>query len=384
MPYVALTLPNLPAGWELQLFGQFEAAFDSYDDRGPGPIDQDDFDVLQAFVKISAPLGSGALSFQAGRQEISFGTERLLGTRYGPNVPLSFDGGLVRWKDPLWDFHGFYLRPVQVAPDPLDNLSGTDQQLWGLYATRVLDGSLPFLSKAAADFYYLGYFDAAAVYNSGEGRELRHTIGSRFFGSQEVSAGVLDWNYEAFLQFGSFESERGRGSILAWSVGTETGYTLDTFAKPRLSLRANIISGNKSADSANLQTFNPLFPKGKYFGELTPVGPYNLINVLGAVGLTLTEQITVFVQGGPYWRYSAHDAVYGVGGNIVRASDSGPGDTSNARFIGTQLEFVAEWKPARELAFLVSYSQFVPGSFIRDTGPSETIHFFAVEAVFQF
>ena len=43
-----------------------------------------------------------------------------------------------------------------------------------------------------------------------------------------------------------------------------------------------------------------------------------------------------------------------------------------------------EWTPVREWAFLVSYSQFVPGSFIRDTGPSETIHFFAVEAVYQF
>ena len=41
----------------------------------------------------------------------------------------------------------------------------------------------------------------------------------------------------------------------------------------------------------------------------------------------------------PYWRYSANDAVYGLGGNIVRASDSDPGDSSNARFVGTQLEF---------------------------------------------
>ena len=105
--------------------------------------------------------------------------------------------------------------------------------------------------------------------------------------------------------------------------------------------------------------------KGKYFGELTPVGPYNLINWVGAVGLSLT-------------------AVYGVGGNIVRSSDSGPGNTTNARFVGTQLEFVAEWIPAREWAFLVSYSHSVPGSFIRDTGPSETIHFFAAGAVFQF
>jgi Alginate export len=85
-------------------------------------------------------------------------------------------------------------------------------------------------------------------------------------------------------------------------------------------------------------------------------------------------------QGGAYWRYSAHDAVYGLGGNIVRASDLDPGDTSSAHFI----EFVAEWIPAREWAFLVSYSHFVPGSFIRDTGPSETIHFFAAGAVFQF
>ena len=167
MPYAALTLPNLPAGWELQLFAQFEAAFSDYDERGPGPIDQDDFDVIQAFAKISVPLGTGALSFQGGRQEISFGTERLLGTRYGPNVPLSFDGGLVRWKDPFWDFHGFYLRPVQVTPDLLDNLSGADQQLWGLYLTRRLDGMLSFVSKAAVDLYYIGFFDAAATYKAG-------------------------------------------------------------------------------------------------------------------------------------------------------------------------------------------------------------------------
>jgi hypothetical protein len=56
VPYAALTLPNLPAGWELQLFAQVEAAFSNYDERGPGPIDQDDFDVIQAFAKISVPL----------------------------------------------------------------------------------------------------------------------------------------------------------------------------------------------------------------------------------------------------------------------------------------------------------------------------------------
>jgi hypothetical protein len=376
VPYVALTLPEFAYGMRLQIFGQLEVAFSSYDDRGPSPIDQDQLDVLQAFAKVSMPLGSGELSLQGGRQGISFGTERLLGTRYGPNIPLSFDGGLVRWNDSTWDARAFYLRPVEVDPDPLNNLSSQNQELWGVYVTRQLGDLWPSLSATAVDLYYLGYFDADAFYNSGAGQELRHTLGTRLFGSQAIGTGTLDWNYEGILQFGSF----GNGSILAWSAGTETGYTFDTLFRPRFALRGNFISGDSNPEDDNLQTFNPLFPKGKYFGELTPVGPYNLINVLGALSLKLNERVNLYVQGGPYWRYSTGDAVYGVGGNIVR----GNAERGGATFIGTQFEVVAEWNPLRELAFLVSYSQFTPGAFIRETGPAETIYFLAIEATVQF
>jgi hypothetical protein len=113
LPYVSLTLPKLPGGWEFQLFGQAEAAFSDYDARGPGPIDEDALDFLQAFARITISLGAGELTIQGRRQMISFGTERLLGTRYGPNLPLSFDGGFLHWKDSTWNVHGFYLRPCK-------------------------------------------------------------------------------------------------------------------------------------------------------------------------------------------------------------------------------------------------------------------------------
>jgi len=382
--YAALTVPDLPYDMRLRLFGQVEIANNDYDERGAGPIDQDGFDVLQAFAELTIPIGSGILTLQGGRQMISFGTERLLGTRYGPNLPLSFDGGVVKWQDDIWTVHGFYLRPVQISPDPLDNLSSSAQQLWGLYTTRKLKDWLTFLPESSMDLYYIGYADSAAAYNSGTGRELRHTFGTRIFGDQPMGSGTIDWNYEGILQFGTFDSQLGHGQILAWTVGTETGYTFPHASIPRLALRANIISGDQNAHDANLQTFNPLFPKGKYFGELTPVGPYNLINILGSFSFNLTSTVSLSVQGGPYWRYSAHDAVYGVGGNIARSSDTSPQDDSTARFIGTQLEFVAQWSPTRELAFLASYSQFQPGAFIKATGPSEPIYFFALEAVVQF
>lgn len=380
LPYVSFTVPDVADGIRLQLFGQVESAFSTGDARGPSPVDEEDFGLLQGFAQIAFAVGDGELSLQGGRQVISFGTERLLGSRYGTNILLSFDGGRVRWKNGQWDLRGFYLLPVQVDPEPFDDLSSSDQQLWGIYGTRILTDWMPSLKNASVDFYYLGYSDANASYNSGSGRELRHTWGTRLFGNQPMGKGFLDWNDEVIFQFGSFDNQLGDGNILAWSVGTETGYTFDMAMAPRVFVRANYVSGDENRNSANLQTFNPLFPKGKYFGELTPVGPYNLINLQGGLSLNLTDTITLSFQGGPYWRASTQDAVYGVGGNIVRPENG----ISNARFIGGQMEWVAEWKPRRELSFLVSYSQFIPGAFIDDTGPAKTTHFAALEAVFQF
>ncbi len=206
---------------------------------------------------------------------------------------------IIEWKDHTWDIHVFFLQPVQVAPDPLDNESSGNQQFWGVYSSRHFDNVLSTGIGTGLDAYYLGYYDNNAVYNSGSGTELRHTLGVRIYGDKIVGPGTVDWNYEGIVQFGRFDSNLGEGSIFAWSIGTETGYTFEAPWKPRASLRANFVSGDSDADSPNLQTFNPMFPKGKYFGELTPVGPYNLINILGAIGLRFTDSLTLTLQGGP-------------------------------------------------------------------------------------
>lgn len=57
------------------------------------------------------------------------------------------------------------------------------------------------------------------------------------------------------LQLGTFDSPRGSGEILAWSIGTETGYSIHAPLDPRLSVLANVISGDTSSRNANLQTY---------------------------------------------------------------------------------------------------------------------------------
>ena len=57
---------------------------------------------------------------------------------------------------------------------------------------------------------------------------------------------------------------------------------------------------------------------------------------------------------------------------------------SKARFIGTQVEVVLEYEYSRNLGFLVSYSQFRSGRYVKDTGPSKTVHFVGTELEFRF
>jgi hypothetical protein len=49
--------------------------------------------------------------------------------------------------------------------------------------------------------------------------------------------------------------------------------------QPAGSLTADVISGDADQNDEKLGTFNPLFPKGKYFGALSPIGPRNLIHL---------------------------------------------------------------------------------------------------------
>jgi len=110
MPYADLHIgPNVRA------FGQLVSAFEWWDAAGIRPPDEDRLDVLQAFVDLSVPIGEGhSLLVRPGRQILRYGSERLLGMRYGANVPLPFDAALARFETGPWRVDAFYGHPVDT------------------------------------------------------------------------------------------------------------------------------------------------------------------------------------------------------------------------------------------------------------------------------
>ncbi|SEJ80553.1 Alginate export [Sphingobium sp. AP50] len=334
-----------------------------------GPTDETGVDMLQAFVNYDFDLGGGkVLRFAAGRQMLSLGSERLIGTRYGVNIPLAYDGGRVILLTPRFGMTSFYLKPVEAGPRSFDDRSSHNRAVWGAYATRWLDPA----HKTGFDLYYLGFRNAQARYDQGSGREVRHTLGVRSFGVHDQ----WRWNVEGMYQFGQFAG----APIRAWSFSTALGYRFDGVPlTPDLSTSFGVVSGDRDRNRPGLQRFNALFPKGKYFGELSPIGPANIIGVHPQIGIHPMQKVTFSVAGMAYWRQSLGDGVYDVPGNLLR---SGAG--SRARFIGKQAEAVVGWQATPELNLSASASLFKAGRFIAETGPARTIHMLGLEANFRY
>jgi len=327
----------------------------------PGPADETGIDLLQGFGEVALPIGSANIRVRGGRELVSLGAERLVGTRYGPNIPQPFDGAHVIGDAGPLRVQLLSLKPVAIGPDSFDDKSSDTVSLKGAYLTYQW-------RDVGLDAYLLDYRNDLARFNQGIATEHRRTCGVRFFGK----ADRLSWDWEAILQDGRF----GQSDITAWMIGTETSYNL---APVTLRLRANFASGDRNPSNPSLQTFDPMFPKGKYYGELSPIGPYNMINVHPSVDVDLGHGVTLGLAAMAYWRQSPGDGVYGMPGNLIRASDG-----STARFVGHQEEIVVSWQPTPFYSFLASYSVFTPGDFIRETGPSETIHMVGLEAMFRF
>lgn len=363
MPYADLHVGRV------RFFAQPILAYASGIKPRPSPIDQTGADLLQGFVDIVEDLGPDtSLRIEAGRQMFGLGSERLVGTRYGLNVPLAYDGTRANLYVRNGRLQIFYVRPVENRTGNLDDRSSHRQALWGAYGTHWFKAD----QTIGIDLYYLGFRDRQAIVQQGSGREERATFGVRWFSS----ASNWHWNFEEAYQIGSFAG----GRVRAWGLANELGRTLpDLPLSPDLNLRVDFISGDKSAGRRSMQGFDPMFPKGKYFGGLSPVGPRNIIDVHPDLTLKLSRKLSLGLSAMAYWRQSLGDGVYDTPGRLLRAGSSG-----QSRFIGKQAEVALAWQASPELSLAGSLAAFAPGAFIRETGPAHTIRMLGLETNFRF
>jgi len=362
-----MILGDLRLGDLFRVFGQLKSCLESGD--APRPTDHDRLDLHQAFADVVLPLSAAdSLTLRLGRQELQYGSARLVSTREGPNVRQSFDAVRAILQASEWRLDAFLSRPVDTNPGVFDDRSDSTRVFWGLYA------SLPpgCLFGGSVEVYYLGLDREEAHFDQGTAQEVRHTVGTRLFGKD----GALDYNFEAAYQLGRF----GNGDIRAWGLASDTGWVVDALPwKPRIGLKADVSSGDHNPSSEKLGTLNPLFPKGSYFSEAALLGPMNFIDIDPALTFYPVSNITFSVNWDFFWRQSTRDGIYGNALNLIKT-----GQTSDARYVGSQISFMADWRLQRHITLSLSYTHFLAGPFLNDTSPGKALDFVGVLLTFRF
>ena len=360
---------DLHLGPRFRLFAEIQSGVINGQLRSPRPTDQDPLDFHQAFIEWRQPLkGNQALGLKAGRQELAIGSSRLISASPGLNIKRSFDGAVLYYRSDSWRLYGAFAKLVSAEDGMFDDRPDHTQTFYGFSATRMSPG----FKRGELGFYYLGVDRAHALYVQNQGRDMRHTLGLKWSGSGTR----IDLDYDAIFQWGSFVDS----PVRAWAFSTETGYRfVGTQWKPRLSLRADIASGDRDPNDPALQSFNPLFPGNSYSGAVGLLGPTNLTDLTPTFTIAVRPNLIMSVEAPSYWRTSEGDGVYATDLRVLLPDTAGEG-----KYVGTNPGYVIVWQPTRHWRFQGAITRFLSGNFLKNTFVAEGFGFYSATALYRF
>jgi hypothetical protein len=290
----------------------------------------------------------------------------LISVREGPNNRQSYDAIKLIWKKAAVQYDLFYSHPVRVRRGILDDKFNDRERLWSGY---VVMNDLWWLNNV--DLYYIGYYNRAKEYVAGNGKEVRHSIGTRIWHKSS------SWNYdfEMLYQFGKWND----GDIRAYTASIDLNYTFaNRIWQPTIGIKTEVISGDRSRTDDVLNTFNPLFPRGAYFGLAALIGPANLVDVHPAFSIQPAKNLVLSTDYDVFWRHSTDDGIYGPNVSVIF------GGNSNDSFIGHQLGLAAEYDPSKHIKITPELMWFFPGPYLKDVSPGRRVFFGAFTAQFKF
>lgn len=351
----------------LRVFTELKSAWVTDRTGGPRPTDEDRLDLHQAYADVVGQFTGGSATARLGRQELQYGSSRLVSVREGPNVRQSFDGARLMLHIGDWQIDAFAVRPVTTEPGDWDDEPDPARAFFGAYAT----GPLPALPDGHIDAYCLVLDRDTAPFQQGVAAERRWSFGTRLFGEPAP----WDYDCETVWQAGSWDG----GGIAAWTVACDLGFTAPVALAPRFGLKVDVASGDRDPEVDTLQSFYALFPRGSYFGEPALLGPVNLFDVHPSVDAKLAQGLRVFADCDWFWRQTKADGIYSAAGLPTR-----PGTSSDARYIGSQLQVGCEWQWREDVSLTGVYAHFYAGSYLRDTGAAEDVDYLSIWVTWRF
>jgi hypothetical protein len=344
--------------------------------NGLGP-ESDTFDLHQAYLTFGNHK-EFPLSLKVGRQELSYGEERLVGAFAWNNIGRVFDAVKVRWQNE-WFGADFFTSRVVIPEDGRFNVNNDYDYFSGVYATSLK------IPKNIFELYFLARNATQSAISAEPqpqfpqpGARDIYTYGFRLK-SKPGEFGNWDYTVEAAGQFGQYRDRRlGVNSPEldheAYMAVLQGGYTFAAaWGTPRLGLEYSFGSGDSNPNDGKHGTFENLFPTNhKFYGYMDLASLQNIHDLRGVFQLKPTPRSSVALEAHGFWLADTHDNFYNVGGAPRGGVATTPGNNyginpSYDAYVGSEIDLVAGYAVNRFTQLEVGYGHFFVGDYVKQS-----------------
>ena len=334
----------------------------------PLAIDRNRWDLLNAFVDVELyDDGDTTGVLRYGRQELLYGSQRLVSPLDWSNTRRNFEGAKYIHTTGDWRLDAFVVNPVNAAADngPAAKWDASFDQPDANVRFHGLYSSYTGIENTTLDTYYLYLHDEEAVRNEADGH--RSTAGTRLAGTvplKECERTVRSWDYdlEGAYQFGSDNSQR----VDAWFAVGEVGHTWNAMPwSPRIAGLYYYGSGDHDPGDGTTNTFDVSWPLGHaYWGIIDNLSGQNLIWQAARFSAKPTTKMLLSADYHWFDRATDDDFVYTLSGAPF-------GPASGSRDVGDEVDLIATYTFSPNLSVQLGYARFFYGPAVEDVSPRD-------------
>lgn len=324
----------------------------------------DIFDLHQGYVDLSTTWRAADVTARVGRQEISFGNERLVGPVAWSNTGRTMDGarllfspkGATAGKEP-WTATAFVAtvdergRHFAATVQPAGTSYPADRTVVGAYVTHALG---------------IGAFDGTLLYDAGA-KYRTFSSSDRYTVDARLRTGIakpIGLEIEAAYQGGrqiyqaSVTTTKVPQDVSAWLIGARAGRFAAAGRKFTAIVGADVLSGDASPGGNDYTAFNTMYATNHPFYGLMdlfldPAARTNDQGLVDALGVATTELNSRMALRTELHHYSPQ--------------------AGNAREIGWELDVIAPIKVSSAATLELGYGAFRagPGAAAMGLGATE-------------
>ena len=304
-------------------------------------------DLYQAHANIVMHEGEGKLTARLGRQEIRYGSARLMMAPGWANRRRTHDGVRFIYESEDWEVNPFWVRPAIRNSSNFTSFDETnpDQQLYGIFSTY------KGLEHDQIDLYWLAY----DLRNVGTGARY-DTLASRYVGERN------DWLYEVEggVQLGDNPDDTNH---IAGFVTCGLGRKLPSLAwKPELWLYYDWASGDDTVGNG----FHHYVPRAHYYlGFMDLFGRRNIEDLNILLTAKPTDKLSLLAWCHFFSLANGNDVPYNLNMRPYAGLSSG---SAGSQTLGTELDLMVNYDFSDQTQFRFGYSYFWAGKFY-DTTP---------------